>query len=94
MFGYRKGAKQENINDIRRLNAEGYSVDEISRQIMVDRDCVQNFVNHFNEKDAPKIVAESLASVDESNQDAGVDHASDLKEAAPRKAGRPKKQIA
>lgn len=48
MQGYRTGARQEDKNRIRQMSADGKSVDEISRALLIEKDCVQSFVDHFS----------------------------------------------
>lgn len=48
MQGYRTGARQEDKNRIRQMSADGKSVDEISRALLIEKDCVQSFVAHFS----------------------------------------------
>ena len=54
MFGYRQGAKQNDINKIREMCAAGKTAEEISRALMVELSCVQSFVKKFTEKPKAK----------------------------------------
>lgn len=47
MQGYRTGAKQEDQNRIRQMSQDGKSVDEISRALLIDKDCVKSFVDYY-----------------------------------------------
>lgn len=55
MMGYRKGARQQDINAIRRMSSEGISAEEISRAILVDLECVKSFINLFTKTTKTKV---------------------------------------
>jgi hypothetical protein len=73
MFGYRTGAKQEHVNQIRAMSESGMTAEQISRQLMIDLACVKSFVQRFQsqrEKATPKVkeaeqVSEELADSEE-----------------------------
>lgn len=54
MQGYKTGAKQQDINKIRKMNEEGKSVDEISRALLIIPGCIHKFVEFFNAQQKPK----------------------------------------
>lgn len=88
MFGYRTGAKQNHINQIRRMTEEGKTVDEISRALLIVPECVKSFRDHFLKKNNPPVQTQPVDDFDEENSlpDSPED------EPIQRKRGRPRIQ--
>jgi hypothetical protein len=47
MWGYRPGAKPNDINRIREMVEQGCEADQISRALLINEKCVSSFVEHF-----------------------------------------------
>lgn len=105
MRGYRQGANKSVQNQIRRFNADGRSVEDISRFVRVVPKVVQAFVNHFNggsketlveevkdateNKAAPEATEEADAAETESTADSTESESAP--EDKPKRRGRPPK---
>ena len=95
MFGYKTGAKQEDVNSIRRLTDEGKSPEEISRALMIVLPCVQSFAARHRAATSKHVNPEPVVKAEEVNEVEPVQEADEEgdQESAPRRVGRPKKQV-